>query len=339
MFTRVFITDGAGFVGRHLISTLRASGTEVRAQVSSETEAAAVRDLGATPISCDLDNQEALKQGMEGCDVVFHLVVKRGDWGPYEDFHRVNVLGTEHVLTAARAAGVPKLVYNSTESVLLGGPPIVNVDETRPKPRHPLGAYAKTMGIAEDLVLAANTAELSTVIIRSRLNWGPGDTVLLPQFIAAARSGKLAFINGGRHLTSTCHVTNLCEGLLLAAEKGQGGEIYFLSDGSPIELKSFATACMATAGVDAGNRSIPLWLAKLIAPCAEFVWIVFKPSGKPPLTRATVKQQGEEITVNDAKARRELGYVGKVSREEGLAALRASSTPDSVLASKGGEIV
>ncbi|HZU69516.1 MAG TPA: NAD-dependent epimerase/dehydratase family protein [Ktedonobacteraceae bacterium] len=46
--------------------------------------------------------------------------------------------------------------------------------------------------------------------------------------------------------------------------------------------------------------------------------------GSPPLTRLAIQLMGEEVTVNDAKARRELGYEGHISREEGMASLRAS---------------
>lgn len=62
-----------------------------------------------------------------------------------------------------------------------------------------------TKGLAEDLVLAANSPELSTVIVRPRLIWGPGDTDSLPQLIAAVRSRRFAWIDGGHYLTSTCH--------------------------------------------------------------------------------------------------------------------------------------
>ncbi len=329
MLTRAFVTGGSGFVGRHLIAALRASGAEVRALVRSEKAAKIVRVAGTIPVSGDLENQEVLHQGMEGCEVVFHLAAMKGMWGRFEDFQRVNVSGTARVLAAARAASVARLIYTSTEAVLAGGTPLVNVDETRPRPRRPVGGYAVTKGMAEDLVLAANSPELATIIVRPRLIWGPGDTEGLPQVMAAVRSGRFAFINGGHYLTSTCYVANVCEGLLLAAERGRGGQIYFLSDGEPVEMRTFLTALLRAAGVEPGKRSIPRWLAKLVASYAEFVWQTFRLRGSPPLTRLAVLLMGEEVTVNDAKARRELGYVGHVSREEGMAALRASLLSDS----------
>jgi nucleoside-diphosphate-sugar epimerase len=171
MLTRAFVTGGSGFVGRHLIAALRASGAEVRALVRSEKAAKIVRVAGTIPVSGDLENQEVLHQGMEGCEVVFHLAAMKGMWGHLEDFQRVNVIGTARVLAAAHTAGVSRVLYTSTEAVLAGETPLVYVDEMRSRPRRPVGAYAVTKGMAEDLVLAANSPELATIIVRPRLIW------------------------------------------------------------------------------------------------------------------------------------------------------------------------
>jgi nucleoside-diphosphate-sugar epimerase len=52
-------------------------------------------------------------------------------------------------------------------------------------------------------------------------------------------------------------VQYLVEGMLLAAEKGRGGKIYFLTDGEPVEFRSFVTAMLQTQGVDPGAKSAP----------------------------------------------------------------------------------
>lgn len=323
MFTHAFITGGSSFVGLHLIRTLRSHNIQVSALVGSEEAAEKVRDAGATPVSGHLNDQTALREGMNGCEVVFHIETLGGVGSAFDDLYRVNVSGTKEVLLAARAAGVSRFIYTSTESVLLGSGSLKNVDESRSRPRRPSGAYASIMGMAEEEVLKANSAELATVVVRPRLIWGPGDTSSLPQFVAVVNAGKFVWIGDGHHLTSTCHVRNLCEGLLLAAERGSGGEIYFLCDKEPIEWRAFITSWLGTVGLAPGDRQLPLWLAKLIATSAETIWKVFRLKGSPPITRTAVQLMGEEITLNDTKARRDLGYIGEVSHEAGLAELRA----------------
>ena len=62
--------------------------------------------------------------------------------------------------------------------------------------------------------------------------WGTWLTFVLPQIEQKVAAGRFAWIGGGRFLTSTCHVRNLAAGALLAAERGRGGEAYFLTDGA-----------------------------------------------------------------------------------------------------------
>jgi nucleoside-diphosphate-sugar epimerase len=139
------------------------------------------------------------------------------------------------------------------------------------------------------------------------------------------KKGKYAWIAGGTFDTSTCHVLNLCEGLLLAADKGKGGETYFVTDGEPIQFRRFLTDMMQTAGVDPStSRNIPRWVARAFAVIAEATWRLFGLKGEPPVTRTAVRLAGETVTVVDAKARNELGYKPIVTREQGLAAMRAS---------------
>jgi nucleoside-diphosphate-sugar epimerase len=314
----VFLTGGSGFVGRNMIRLLREQGYAVRAAARSPQAEQAVRGAGAEPVLADLDAHAALEQGMRGCAFVVHAAARVEPWGTLEQFMRANVSGTENVLAAARAAGVPRFVHVSTEAVLVGGKPMVNADETWPRPPHAPGLYPYTKGLAEARVLAANSIQLATVIVRPRFIWGHGDTSLLPKLVAAVRAGQFAWIGGGHHLTSTCHVRNVCEGILLAAERGRGGEIYFLTDGAPIEFRSFITALCRTQGVDPGSRSIPRALARTLAPVVEGVWNMLRLPGDPPLSRTVYLLLGEEVTVNDAKARRELGYRERVTREQGL---------------------
>jgi nucleoside-diphosphate-sugar epimerase len=319
---RAFVTGGSGFVGRNLIRHLRRRGDEVRALARSRQAIDAVTQLGAIGVEGDLDNVDAMRQGMAGCDAVFHVAALAAEWGPREAFRQFNVEGTRHVLDAARAAGVPCFVHVGTEAALCDGTPLVDVDESRPLPDHPLPRYPQTKNQAERLVVAANGPQLRTVVVRPRFIWGNDDTSVLTALAAAVKDGRFMWMDGGHYPTSTAHVDNVCEGMLLAAERGRGGEAYFLTDGAPVELRAFVTQMLATRGIDPGGKSVPKWLVLPLARIGEWAWDTFGLKGEPPVTRMAVRLFGEPVTVNDAKARRELGYVGTVSREQGLASLR-----------------
>ncbi|MDY7228377.1 NAD-dependent epimerase/dehydratase family protein [Hyalangium rubrum] len=315
---RAFVTGGSGFVGKRLIAALREKGHAVRALGRSVAARGEVGQLGAEPWEGDLSNVEALKQGMDGCELVFHSAALVKPWGARAEFFEANVRGTENVLEAARAAGVKRLVHVSTEAVLVDGTPTANMDETRPLPSKPIGHYSSTKNAAERLVLSVNSPELTTVVVRPRFIWGKGDNAVLPAIIEAVKSGRFRWVDGGHYKTSTCHVVNCVEGMLLAAEKGQGGQAYFLTDGEPVDFREFITALLKTQGVDPGRKTIPRGLAMGVATVSEALWSFLSLSSPPPLTRSELLLVGWEVTVNDEKARRELGYKERVTRQEGL---------------------
>jgi nucleoside-diphosphate-sugar epimerase len=315
---RAFVTGGSGFVGGRVIRQLRARGVEIAALARSTSSASTVEKLGAKPVRGDLDDRAAMQAGMAGADVVIHAAAHVEEHGPLADFLRVTVTGTENVLAAARAAGVPRFVHVSTEAVLADGKPIVRADETRPRATHPAGPYPLSKGLAEERVLGANRDGLATMIVRPRFIWGAGDTNLIPKIVDTVKRGRFGWIGGGHYPTSTCHVDNVAEGILLAAERGKPGEIYFLTDGDPVDFRDFLTQLLATQGVDPGDRNVPRWVARTTAALTGWM-------KRPPVTRTAIALVGQEVTVVDAKARRELGYTSHVSREQGLAEMRAAS--------------
>lgn len=313
---QVFITGGSGFVGRNLIRACVARGDHVLALARSPAAQQQVQALGAQTVSGDLDSIAASQ--LSGCDTVIHAAAMVSEWGPRAEFQRINVDGTRRLIDAARAAKVKCFVLIGTEAAYADGKPIIDVDETTPLPAHPLPRYPASKSAADVMVRMANAPDFRTVVVRPRLIWGRDDTSVLPQLIESVKKGQFAWVNGGRYLTSTCHVANVCEGALLAAEKGRGGEAYFLTDGTPVEFRDFMTRMFATRDVSVPDKTVPLALAKILGLVCEKLWEWLPLPGNPPLTRMAINLGAQQVTVRDAKARRELGYVGRVSVAQGL---------------------
>jgi len=325
----VFVTGGSGFLGGALLDALAERGETARALARSAAAAAAVAARGATPVPGDLAGLDAMTAGMRGAELVVHCAARLTGWTDVAELQRTNVDGTRTVLQAARSAGVPRLVLVSTEQVVLGDRPLVDADESWPYPARWPGPYARTKAEAEQLVLAASTPELATVAVRPRLVWGRGDTTLLPALLDAARSGRLRWVDGGEHLTSTTHVRNAVEGILAAADRGRGGQAYFVTDGRPLPFREFATGLLATQGVPAPTGTVSGRVARLAAGGTGALWRMLPLPGRPPLDLTEVRVVGETCTLRDDRARRELGYEGHVSREQGLAELRSERSPAS----------
>eukprot|EP00005_Dracoamoeba_jomungandri_P001917 CAMPEP_0174261122 /NCGR_PEP_ID=MMETSP0439-20130205/11246_1 /TAXON_ID=0 /ORGANISM="Stereomyxa ramosa, Strain Chinc5" /LENGTH=330 /DNA_ID=CAMNT_0015345549 /DNA_START=27 /DNA_END=1019 /DNA_ORIENTATION=- len=305
-----FVTGGSGFVGKHLVSTLVDRGFIVRALARSDDSEAVLQDLGAEVVRGDVNDSKALEEGCDGANVVFHLAAKVALDGPLSEHRRIGVEGTKLCLAAAKKGGVSRFVFCSSEQAILGGAVLNNCDETWPYPPNPKGPYAIVKGECERLCKDENDPDsgFTTVIVRPRLIWGLNDTVVLPQFCDAVKTGKWKWIGGGLHKTSTVNVKNCVAGLIFAAENGKPGEVYFITDGKYVVFKDFMTKLIATRGIDASNcGNLPLWLAKFVT---IFNYI---PAPVPRLF-------GEECTCNDSKIR-ELGFENVISIEEGLAEL------------------
>jgi nucleoside-diphosphate-sugar epimerase len=322
MAQTAFITGGSGFIGGALIRRLTDEGWSVRALARSDRSADAVRELGADPASGDLEDVAAMRAGAEGADVSFHAAASLGDWGTRQYFEQANVQGTRNALQASREAGVARFVHVGTEAAVTDGKPLVRIDESKPLTPHSKALYCATKAQAEQAV--RDSEGIDWVVIRPRLVWGPGDNTILPALAEAMRAGRFAWIGGGGHLTSTTHVDNVVEGLMLGAEKAKPGSVYFVTDGEPVVFKEFITALVATAGVEAPSRSLPAGLAKAVAAGSEGLWRTLRLKGAPPLTRLAVWLSSMECTIDDSRAREQLGYREVKTREQGLAELAAS---------------
>jgi len=199
----------------------------------------------------------------------------------------------------------------------------VAVDEHYPLALRSRAPYSATKAAAEAAVIEANGNGLETVVVRPRFVWGAGDTTLLPVLVAMARSGRLRWVGGGRQLTSTTHVANTVEGLVLAAGKGVPGNAYFVTDGSPVVFREFVSALLATQGVQAPEGDVPLPVARAVARVSETLWRVLPLPGEPPVASFAVWASGLEATIDDTKAREQLGYRPVMTRDHGLTAMQA----------------
>jgi nucleoside-diphosphate-sugar epimerase len=321
-----FVTGGSGFIGRRLIGRLVAEGFAVRALARSEGSASLVTEAGGEPVRGDLTDAASLREGARGCELAFHAAAEVNDFGDREHFERVNVQGTKDVITACRAEGVRRLVHVGTEAALMAGQPLVNVDENTPlRPDSP-APYPWSKARAEQAVRDANGNGIETVVVRPRFVWGRGDTTLLPQIVSMTKAGRFAWIGGGYQRTATTHIDNTVEGLVLGAERGKPGGVYFVTDGEPVVFREFVSELIRTQGVEPPTRTLPLGVARAVAAASEGAWKLLRRKDRPPLTRFTVWVSALECTIDDSRARDELGYREVKTREQGLAELREDAS-------------
>lgn len=331
---KVLVTGGGGFIGGAICRQLHGRGNEVisfQRSAHPELEAAGVAvargDLGAA------DDQAALHEAVSGCDAVIHTAGKAGAWGSREAYYAANVTGTENVIAACRDAGVARLVFTSSPSVVHGGGDIEGGDESLPYPEHFTTPYPETKAIAERMVMAADGTDadgvtLHTVSLRPHLVWGAGDKQLLPRLTERAARGPIK-LPGANKLIDTVYIDNAARAHLLALEALDRnpdchGRTYFISNGEPRPQGEIMAALLAAAGVNAEFRPIPPALAHAAGALCEWTWKALRRDDEPPVTRWAAEQLTTAHWYDITAARRDLGYEPGVSIDEGLRRLAAS---------------
>lgn len=317
---KIFITGASGFVGGAAAKAATEGGHDVLAMSRSEKSDAAIKALGAKPIRCDLDTIAA--EHLAGCEAVIHCAAFVEAWGPKDAWFNANVLGTQRVLDAAKAAGVKRFVHIGTEAAIVRGQDIHDADETAPLAPDSPYPYCATKAQAEQRVVAANVPnQFETIVLRPRFIWGPGDTTLLPLIEAMAKTGKWTWIDHGKAITSTTHIDNLVAAIGLALTEGRSGEAYFILDEGTLSMHDMITQMAATKKIALPEKSIPKWAADALGAVSETVWSMFGLKTDPPLTRHAAMVMSRDCTLNDAKARNELGYRPVITRSEGFTQL------------------
>jgi nucleoside-diphosphate-sugar epimerase len=318
---RVLVTGGGGFLGTAVSRLLRRRGLAVRSL--SRSRHPHLDDLGVEQFRGDVADAGAVARAVEGCGAVFHIAAKAGLWGPEHEYRRANVDGTRNIVEACRAAGVSRLIYTSSPSVVFNGSDLAGADESAPYPSRFDAAYPETKAIAEQLVLTANSPRLATVSLRPHLIWGPGDNNLLPRIIARARSGRLRRIGRTNALIDPVFIDNAAEAHVLAAERlapgsPVAGKSYFITQGETIPVWDMINALLKAAHMQPVQRSIARPLALAGAGVLEAAYRLSGRDEEPPMTRFLARQLSTTHWFRIDAARRDLSYEPRVSIAEGL---------------------
>jgi dihydroflavonol-4-reductase len=319
---KVFVTGGTGFIGGHIVALLRARGDEVVALVRTPAKAKGLEELGCTLVAGDLNDERAIRAGMEGCDAVIHAAAVYEVGIPASaraSMQEANVGGTERVLGAALEAKVPKVVYVSTVGAF-GNTHGRVVDESYENPADKFTSeYEKTKWEAHQVAKRLIGEGLPCVIVQPGGVYGPGDTSSIGQLLNQFLEGKMPMIPFPELGMCLTHVEDIAAGILLALDKGKAGEAYVLS--GPVTTVREAIGVVATeTGKKAPKRAMPVGLLKALTPIGP---LVGKVMGQPPNLRELISSaDGVTFWATHEKATHELGYQPR-GLEEGIHAMLA----------------
>lgn len=302
----ILLTGATGFLGHNLVPRLLEAGYGVRALVRRSSNTQFLEQLGVelayTP---DISDQTAVLEACRGCDYVVHAAGRFRFWGDEADFYRINVDGTAAVLAAALAANVQKVVHISTIAVVGATGNSGEITET--SPCNPLEPYQKSKLAGEQLALSYYRDKgLPVVVLRPGAFYGPwGQYAFNRLFFEEPMRGWRIKVNNGRNFTFPVFVPDVVQGIQLALQKGQAGEIYNIC-GRSVDHQTVNTIVSDLGGI--GRWRVPMPKAVVLLLARSWTALSRFTGREPfyPINLAPYVFQN--WLVSSAKAEKELGF-------------------------------
>lgn len=289
---RVFVTGATGFIGGYLVDELLRE---------HDVTCLCRRDSSLlTGMGCDVVVGDLTDASIGDAEAVFHLA---GVIDERKDMFDVNVKGTRKIAEECQRKNA-RLVHMSSVAVV-GEPKYLPVDEKHPL--NPKTAYEKSKCEAEKIALSMGNA----VALRPPVVYGPNR--LWAKTLKMAQKG-FPIIGNGRNRFHIAYVKNVVEACSLALVNGDGA--YFIADPVAKTYEQVYEIMVSAIGGKKRPGKIP---KTVVMPFVLAMEALGKVTGKGGiLTKANVDRITRDRSYSIAKARRELGYVGKYGIEEGF---------------------
>ncbi|XP_026560423.1 putative short-chain dehydrogenase/reductase family 42E member 2 isoform X2 [Pseudonaja textilis] len=325
---KAMITGGTGYSGFHLSRVLLQEGIGVVLLDICEPKWELPK--GAVFFQADVCDYEKVFQASEGIDTIYHLA-SVGMFGgeqlkEIKEIDSINVGGTKVIIDVCKSRNISKLIYSSSMTVIFGGDPIEDGDETLPY--YPLEKqpdnYSKSKTIAEQMILAANGTPLQdretlrTCALRPPGIYGPGDNKNIYRFIKIIQDYLLyVTLDTTGTWTNWVHIYNLTQAYLLArraltAERNfiASGQAYFINDGEKINFFKWTSVLYEKLGHPKPRLVLPGYFLKVTVTLLEhFYWLLHPIFHFTPFL--TKREVGHVLVTNTFridKARKQLGF-------------------------------
>jgi UDP-glucose 4-epimerase len=258
---RVLVTGGAGFIGSHVVDALCSADHDVTVIDDLNTGFASNVHPHARLVEGSVADEALVRTVMEGCELVFHQAAHKAVLRSVEHplpTDTANTHGTLTILSAARDAGVRRVVHASSSSVY-GGADIVPTPEDAPLlPRSP---YAVTKLAAEHYCrVFTELYGLETVALRYFNVYGPRQrpdatyAAVIPLFVNALLRGGRPEVHGdGKQSRDFTYVDDVVRANLAAADAPAAacaGKVFNIAGGRSWTLLDVLAILERELGVD-----------------------------------------------------------------------------------------
>ena len=319
----VLVTGASGFLGGRLTQMLldRGEHVVVLARPTSDLRHLPQEALASGRLLVargDLGNAEALREAVQGVSTVFHCAACSTDWAPLATYEAANVLGTDHLVTAARRAEtLQRFVHVSTTDVY--GYPEVPCAEDHPVVDAGL-PYNRTKSLAEAIVWQARAEHgLPVTVLRPATIYGPRGKDFTVEIATMLRQRMMATVDGGSAPGGFVYVDTVAQAMIdAAAVPATEGQAYNIAEGTGITWAEYLKVFSEQLGTKVPWIDLPFSAAMAVARACELPHRLLPLKGRPLLTRHAVYLLGRNQEFPIEKARAEFGFAPRISIDEGI---------------------
>ncbi|MBD1228140.1 NAD-dependent epimerase/dehydratase family protein [Xenorhabdus griffiniae] len=320
---KILVTGATSGLGRNAVDYLLSRGETVVATGRDPQAGRELSRLGAEFRRAELATltKEQAIGLMSECDAVWHCAAKSSPWGDPDEFERINVAATQILAQAAGLCGIQRFVHISTPAVYFNFSHQQHVTEHQ-RSQCFANDYARTKFLAEESIrqLIPRYPDTTYIILRPRGLFGPHDRVLLPRLLAQVKASKgvIALPAGGRNALDLTYVMNVVHAMLLATlrEGIQSGAIYNITNQQPQPLAKILGQLFDEMQFSYRIKSLPYPLLYGVATILEGIAMLTRK--EPLLTRYGIGAAYYSMTLDNARAKEELGYSPIYTIEEGI---------------------
>jgi nucleoside-diphosphate-sugar epimerase len=307
---KALVTGATGHLGANLVRRLLADGVEVRALIQKRgaRDEEAVAGLSVEHAYGDLRDLDAMRAAVAGVERVFHTAAKVSTLpGEEREIYETNVVGTRHVLKAAREAGVTRVVVTGSLSAVGHNPDRPSNEDDA---FYPFGwhmPYAVSKAWLEHECLKAVALGQEVVIATSCAILGPNDYIpsRMGRVVKDFADGRMrAYIPGGFDFVAA---RDIAAGHVLAMEKGRPGQRYIFSSRF-VEVDELMGILERVTGRPRPSLRLSPTVMSGIAHVSSFVLTNLFPTVPQRFTPAAVRLLQMRRRADTTKARNELGY-------------------------------
>lgn len=304
----ILVTGASGHLGANLVRRLLADGEDVRVLVRAASDNRGVDGLPVERAAGDLRDEDAVLAAVRGCRQVYHCAARVSSAArDHQEIYDTNVGGTRHVLRAALATGVARVVVTGSFSAV-GHDPARPADETVPvNPFEPLLPYQRTKIAVEHECLKAVADGLDVVVATSCAILGPNDFIpsRMGKLLLDFAHGRLrAYIPGGFEFVAA---RDIVDGHVLAMAKGRTGQKYIFST-EFVTVDGLMDIYESLTGRRRPRLKLPPRVMMALAQATGAVLGIVAPRVEPRFTPGAVKLLTMQRRADITKARAELGY-------------------------------